>query len=210
MAAEYKTYIEEAAILLRLLKKWEFAELRDAIGRVGGYFVPILDVIFPSWVNRQVENATHSLVGISRRDDFPAQIAQDECRAFADWLVEHNQKALLWKYRACNRLIFGRDPGGRPGLGSEVQGLAIAVEGAIQAMCPKPGISINSILPTMWDDATMAAYSKNHLLTQGVNSQLEAAPFRQRWRRRRGSVRVGKAMVKVTISVRAALFHVAW
>jgi len=160
--------------MLRLLKSWEFAELRDAIG-YAGYSAPTLDVIFPSWVNQQVENATHSLVGISRRDDFPAQISEDECRAFADWLVEHNQEALLWKYRACNRLIFGRDPGGRPGLGSEVQGLAVAVEGAIQAMCPKPGMSIKAVLPTIWDATTMAAYSKNHPLTQGVNADLEAA-----------------------------------
>jgi len=172
IAAEYRQYIGEASILLRLVNGWSFDQLKDEIGPAGNYFTPIMEAVFPSWVKRQSEVAAQGLESIAQREDFPIQLSAGMCENFVEWLLEHGQEAFLWRYRACNRVILGPEAGGRPEIAAEVQGLAVAVEGAVQAMKTKPCASLAAAINELWDKNTVAVLKRYPKFSQGVNADL--------------------------------------
>src|SRR6266481_3595067 len=61
IADAYEAVLEEAVILARRVGKLSFGELRDRVGSVGGWFKPILEVIWPDWAEQEKERVRLTL-----------------------------------------------------------------------------------------------------------------------------------------------------
>src|ERR1044072_991915 len=59
-ADAYKDFLEATVVMARRLGKLLYADIRDRIGQQGGWFEPILDVIWPDWPKQEKERAART------------------------------------------------------------------------------------------------------------------------------------------------------
>lgn len=129
IADAYKAFLESAVILLRRVEGLTFAKARDRIGRVGGRFKPILDVIWPDWAEEEKERARLTLRAAMKPDQANGiAIADADIDAFVHFLATEGQEAFFWRLKSFEDHDLRGNEFAIEGMRSDIQGMAIAVE----------------------------------------------------------------------------------
>jgi len=107
-----------------VLANLTYTEIRDRIGSQGGWFEPILDVIWPDWSKQEKESAARTLKGlISRTGEDP--IAAADIDAFVDFLSDQQLEAFFWRLRSFEDHLFRGNEFALQGMKSDVEGMAV-------------------------------------------------------------------------------------
>lgn len=105
VAEEYKCNIASAMLLHRLVTKASPQKVVNKVGR-HGHFRPILEIIFPDWLEEQRELTIRSLIPWAKehldRLPVPFPTTETEIAEFCDWL---ERKGLYQYYWHFNRLV---------------------------------------------------------------------------------------------------------
>jgi len=126
IAEAYKEFLGLCGHLARRIGPLSFAELRDSIGKVGGWNAPILDVIWPDWTKREKNRVSSTL-----RSEFAKKtgdIIQDDIDAFVDFLSAEGLEAFFWRLKSFEEHALRGNDFAVPGMKSDIQGMAVVVE----------------------------------------------------------------------------------
>lgn len=132
LADEYARNVNSTIQLYREITRATHDEIVERVGRAGGYFKPILKVIFPDWLDEQRDLAERSLRGWilpSMASLPPPFTASDtDIVSFCDWLEEKGLLQLYWHFKRLADLGMGDGPIARSATAAEVVGYANTVE----------------------------------------------------------------------------------
>lgn len=135
IADAYKDVLGEAVALTREIAGISFAELRDLVGLVGGHRRPILDAIWPNWVEEEKERTRDALKESTALRHAGAQIVADaDIDAFVDFLAAEGLEAFFWRLKSFETHAFHGNEFALEGMRSDIQGMAIAVEHVAAAL----------------------------------------------------------------------------
>jgi hypothetical protein len=126
VADAYQAVLEKAIILVRRAGDMKFAELRDRIGRVGGWFKPALDIIWPDWAAEEKERVHLTLK--SSLATAGSTASEADITAFVDFLAKEGQEAFFWRLRSFEDHALRGNEFAIEGMKSDVQGLSVVVE----------------------------------------------------------------------------------
>jgi hypothetical protein len=127
IADAYQALLEKAVILARLIGDIKFAELRDRIGRVGGWFKPALDVIWPDWSAQEKERVQLTLKAALTTQHLNA-ISEPNITAFVEFLAKESLEAFFWRLKSFEEHALRGNEFAIEGMKSDVQGMAVVVE----------------------------------------------------------------------------------
>jgi hypothetical protein len=150
IADAYQAVLEKAVILARLAGDMKFAELRDRIGRVGGWFKPTLDVIWPDWAAEEKERV-HLTLKASLATVGSTDVSDADIRAFVDFLEKEGQEAFFWRLRSFEEYALRGNEFAIEGMKSDVQGLSVVVE-HIAAALGGTGTQLFQKFRQLWKD----------------------------------------------------------
>lgn len=109
IADEYRRNIQATLKLYRLYTKKSPGLLVEKVGTLG-HFRPILEVIFPDWVEEQRELAVRSLQNWVQRDfnklPAPFPVSDNDLESFCDWLESAGLYQFYWQYKRFSDTSF--------------------------------------------------------------------------------------------------------
>ncbi|MEJ0024939.1 MAG: hypothetical protein WDN01_02830 [Rhizomicrobium sp.] len=126
IADAYREMIAETVRLTRYFGKLSYAAMRDRVGKTGGWFEPILDVIWPDWSKQEQDRVRWTLKGSLKDKGY--QIGDDALDAFVTFLADKGQEAFFWRLSSFEKHVFSSEQFAREGMKSDLQGMALAVE----------------------------------------------------------------------------------
>lgn len=133
IADAYKDFLGAAVILTRRVGKLSFSELRDRVGSVGGWFKPILDVVWPSWAEQEKERVRLTLKAAMTPDKSDG-IADADIVAFAEFLASEGLEAFFWRLKSFEDHALRGNEFALEGMKSDIQGMAVAVEHVVATL----------------------------------------------------------------------------
>jgi hypothetical protein len=131
LAEEYARNIHVSIDLYREITRAEGDEVVRRVGRAGGYFKPILKVIFPDWLDDQRDLAERSLLRWAQSLSSlptPFVVAESDISAFCTWLEQSGLYQLYWHFRRFADLRFDDEQVSLVAAASEVTSYANTVE----------------------------------------------------------------------------------
>lgn len=141
LAGAYKSLIYDAVRLCRLVGRLDYAAIRDAVGLVGGYFKPILDVIWVDWATERRADARRIFISYNRSDSIlRASFDEKLVDAFLDFIDSQGLQGFYWRLESFNHHAFRGNEHSVEGLKGDVQGMAVVLEhiaGALGAKRPQ-------------------------------------------------------------------------
>lgn len=103
VADEYRRNIGITTDLYELVSRDRFADVVAKVGKAGGYFEPILKVIFPDWLEEQRDLAERSLKRwiIPSMVDLPPPYAVSDIdiEEFCEWIEKNGLIQLYWHFK---------------------------------------------------------------------------------------------------------------
>jgi hypothetical protein len=126
IADAYKEFLESAVILARRVGRLTFAEVRDRVGAVGGWFKPALDLIWPDWAQQEKERA--SLTLRSNLATKAGTSTDGDIASFVDFLASEGLEAFFWRLRSFEDHALRGNEFAIEGMKSDIQGMAVVVE----------------------------------------------------------------------------------
>lgn len=146
----YEAVLAKAVVLARLVGDMKFAELRDRIGPVGGWFKPALDIIWPDWAAQEKERV-HLTLKASLTTAGSTAVSEDDITAFVDFLAKEGQEAFFWRLRSFEEHALRGNEFAIEGMKSDVQGLSVVVE-HIAAALGGTGTQLFQKFRQLWKD----------------------------------------------------------
>ncbi|ABC90785.1 hypothetical protein RHE_CH02000 [Rhizobium etli CFN 42] len=129
IAEAYKAVLEKAIILTRHTEGMSFAQLRERIGKIGGWFKPIFDLIWPDWAEEEKERVRLTLKGATRSSKLNTiAVTDSDIEAFVNFLAAGGLEAFFWRLKSFEDHALRGNEFAREGMRSDIQGMAIAVE----------------------------------------------------------------------------------
>jgi len=132
VADEYRRNIESTISLYRLVTRSSGDRIIAAVGHEGGYFKPILKVIFPHWLDEQRDLAERSLrswiLPAMAGLPVPFAVTDQDITEFCDWIEQERLFQLYWHFKRLLDLGFGDAPIARSATASEAVSYANTVE----------------------------------------------------------------------------------
>ncbi len=132
VAAEYKRNIDTTIDLYRHVSRKKTDTIISEVGRAGGYFKPILKVIFPDWLEEQRAVAERSLrrwiVPSTALLPPPYAVSEQDVSDFCDWLEQHGLYQLYWHFKRLLDLGLSDAPITETAVASEVVSYANTAE----------------------------------------------------------------------------------
>lgn len=131
VADVYKSFLYDAVRLCALWKGVEIDGIRSDIGRVGGYFRPIFDVIWENWAENIRDDTRRTLASFGRPNTVLAGGRTFEAgtiETFLDLVERENLHTLYWRVKSMNDHAFSGSDYALPGMKGDVQGLALVLE----------------------------------------------------------------------------------
>jgi hypothetical protein len=177
IANAYKSLLSQAVRLTCLTARLTFRELRDRLGRVGGYFKPILDVIWTDWRAEQRDDLRRILMSMNRPDAVVrASFTEDLIDRFLDFIESNNLHSLYWHMESINRHAFEGNDYSLEGLKADVQGTAIVLEHIALALgATKP--QLRDKFKELWatDSAVLKGLKTNSVMKVGNGTGIDMA-----------------------------------
>jgi hypothetical protein len=131
IANAYKEFLEGTVLLVRRFGELNFTELRDRVGKVGGWHEPVLDLIWPDWTAKEKERVSGTLK--SNLGKF-GSVTDADINAFVEFLANKGLEALFWRLNSFENHAFRGNEFAIEGMKSDIQGMAVAVEHAAEAL----------------------------------------------------------------------------
>ena len=129
IADAYKSILAQAVRLACFAGKIDYPELRDRVGRAGGYFSPILDQIWTDWRAEQRDYLRRILVSMSRPDaKVQAPLTGELIDRFLDFIEVNDLHSLYWRMESIHRHAFEGNDHSLEGLKADVQGMGVVLE----------------------------------------------------------------------------------
>lgn len=145
LAAEYRRNIDSTIDLYQLVTRNKFERIVEEVGRAGGYFKPILNVIFPSWLDEQRDLAERSLKSwiLPSMAGWPAPyaLAEKDISDFCDWLEQEGLYQLYWHFKRLLDLGRSDTPIVRTAVAAEAVSYANTIELLVNAIMENRGHS---------------------------------------------------------------------
>ena len=133
IAEAYKDTLGETIRMTRQLGGQTFEEVRDRIGNVGGWFKPILDVIWPSWTEQEKDRVRLTLKASITSKNIEG-LSEADIDAFVDFLEKEGLEAFFWRLASFEDHVFRGNEFALEGMKSDLQGMAVAVEHVVAAL----------------------------------------------------------------------------
>ena len=131
----YKSILFHAVRLTCLIGDLSYKQLRDQIGRVGGWFKPILDVIWRDWKEEQRARARATLLSFNRDDAIlPADVTEALIDEFLSFLEDRNLHSFYWRLSSFNHHTFKGNDYALEAMRADLQGMALVVEHLAEAL----------------------------------------------------------------------------
>lgn len=129
IAAAYKEHLASAIALMRASEGATFSQLRDRVGQVGGWFKPVLDVIWPDWAEGEKERARLTLqAAMKQRDQIVPSADKADIDAFVQFLGANGLEAFFWRLRSFEEHDLRGNEFAIEGMRSDIQGMAVVIE----------------------------------------------------------------------------------
>ena len=129
IADAYKTIAAEGVRLTCLVTGQTVDKLRDEIGHAGGYFKPIMDVIWPDRAVEQREYARRVLVGYARESALlRAEFSEELVDRFLDFIDNQSLQGFYWRLEFFHRHVFDGNDHALEGLKGDVVGMSVMLE----------------------------------------------------------------------------------
>jgi hypothetical protein len=158
IADGYKSFLGQTVLLIRVLNDGSLAEVREGVGRQGGWHVPSLDVIWPDWVKEEKKRMQLILMESFKE--------WGECRPdrrvidmFVAFLAEKNQEAVFWRVHSFEEHALRGNEFATEGMRSDLQGLAVAVEHVIRSLGSRKG-QLYEMFKELWKGSEVGALLK--------------------------------------------------
>jgi hypothetical protein len=172
VAGAYRAIAAQGVRLACLATDMTVEDYKAAVGRVGGYFKPIIDVVWPDWAAEQRNDVRRVLTSYSRDS---AQLHADFDDAlvdrFLDFIEANGLHGFYWRFESFNRHSFKGNDHSIEGLKGDVQGMALVIEhiaSALGAKCQQ----LNAKFKELWlGDTAVAKLLKNNAVTKVGNGK---------------------------------------
>ncbi|MGE0683495.1 MAG: hypothetical protein AB7P69_21665 [Candidatus Binatia bacterium] len=132
VAEEYSRNIESTIDLYQLVSRDSFADVVTKVGKAGGYFKPILKVIFPSWMEEQRDLAERSLkswiVPSMASLPPPFSVSGQDVVNFCEWIEQHGLLQLYWHFKRLLDIGFADHAIARSAIAAEAVAFANTAE----------------------------------------------------------------------------------
>jgi hypothetical protein len=133
IADAYKDMLEKTVQMARQLGGLKYIEVRDRVGNVGGWFKPILDVIWPSWTEQE-KNRVRLTLKASITNQNIEGLREADIDAFVGFLANAGLEAFFWRLKSFEDHVFRGNEFALEGMKSDLQGMAVAVEHVVAAL----------------------------------------------------------------------------
>lgn len=133
VAEAYKDMLGKTVRMIRQLGRMTFEEVRDRVGNVGGWFKPILDVIWPSWIEQETDRVRLTLNGSINSKNMEG-LSEADINAFAGFLAKEGLEGFFWRLKSFEDHVFRGNEFALEGMKSDLQGMAIAVEHIVTSL----------------------------------------------------------------------------
>jgi hypothetical protein len=127
IADAYQKFAGKTVVLARRLGATTFGELRDQVGRIGGWHKPMLDVMWPDWAEQEKERVRLTLKGALKNRQLLG-ITEVDVSAFVDFLAREGQEAFFWRLNSFENHALRGNEFAIEGMKSDIAGMAICVE----------------------------------------------------------------------------------
>ena len=157
-------------------------EYRTVVGRAGGYFKPIMDVIWPDWAAEQRDNARRVLVNYRHPSALlRADFSDDLVNQFLAFIEDNHLHGFYWRLESFRRHSFKGNNYSLEGLKGDVQGMAVVLEHIATALGAKKE-QLRDKFKELWvsDAATMKLLKSNEVMKVGNGKVIDLDWFEQR------------------------------
>lgn len=182
IAGAYKTMAAQGVRLAYLAGNVTVEEYRARVGQAGGYFKPIMDVIWPDWGLEQREDAKRVLVsyrspGALLKADFTDALVD----RFLDFIEEQNLHGFYWRLESFHRHSFKGNDYSLEGLKGDVQGMAVVIEHIASALGARKE-QLRDKFKELWanDPAVLKLLKNNAVMKVGNSRDIDLAWFEER------------------------------
>jgi hypothetical protein len=184
IAGAYKDVLAVGVVMTQRVGKLTYIEVRDRIGAQGGWFEPILDVIWPDWSKQEKERAARTLKGWVAHDANDPITAAD-IDAFVDFLGDQRLEAFFWRLRSFEDHVFRGNEFALQGMKSDVEGMAVVIEQTMRAVGAR-GDQLYELFKDVW-----RAPGVQTLLRRADVSRLARQPaLSQNWESLKAAIQV--------------------
>lgn len=129
VADAYKSVAAQGVRLACLAGEVDVDTYREQIGRVGGYFAPIMDVVWPDWEIEQRDDARRILTSFrSETALLKAKFPDELVDRFLAHIETHGLQGFYWRLESFHRHAFRGNDHSLEGLKGDVQGMGVVVE----------------------------------------------------------------------------------
>jgi hypothetical protein len=133
IAEAYKDMLGKTVQMAKQFGGLKYIEVRDLVGQVGGWFKPILDVIWPSWIEQETDRVRLALNASIKSKNIEGLIEAD-INAFAGFLAKEGLEGFFWRLKSFEDHVFRGNEFALEGMKSDLQGMAVAVEHVVAAL----------------------------------------------------------------------------
>ena len=147
---------------LEILGERSYEDICHLIGHRGGFFKPILDVIWPNWGETEKERARLTLKGMIRNPTGPElEVAEVDIDAFVDFIDRENLHSFFWRLRSFEDHALRGNEFATAGMQSDVQAMAVVVEHTMRALDGTKD-QLYEIFKELWTDAAVITVLKRN------------------------------------------------
>ena len=115
--------------MARRVGKLSFDELRDHVGSVGGWFKPILEVVWPNWAEQEKERVRLTLkANVTLKTSGAVSVTDADIDAFVTFLAGNGLEAFFWRLKSFEDHALRGNEFAIEGMKSDIQGMSVAVE----------------------------------------------------------------------------------
>lgn len=127
IAEAYKSFLAQTVQMTKHVGKLTFREIGDRVGRVGGWFEPVLDKVWPDWSKQEKERVCRTLK-TSIASEGVSGVNDTDIDAFVKFLAQNGLEAFFWRLNSFEHHAFRGNEFALEGMRSDLQGMAVAVE----------------------------------------------------------------------------------
>jgi hypothetical protein len=153
IADAYEQFIAQTVLFAKRLGPLTFAELRDRVGRIGGWHEPMLDVIWPDWAEQEKTRVRLTLKGALESRQL-SDITDAEVTAFVDFLAQEGLEAFFWRLSSFENHALRGNEFAIEGMKSDIAGMAVSVEHIATAL-GATALQLNKKFKQLWRDPTV-------------------------------------------------------